>query len=123
MPTPCGCSACDRTRGSRPRRSRPMRRLALLLGLFLLLPCGADAQPTQHRQSAAVLAHYRAIAGMKLDSPAFRTAEPSLTSQDAMQAFLTALAHDSSTAKVASLGTSTQGRDIPVFYLTAEGLA
>jgi hypothetical protein len=99
-----------------------MRRFALLLGLLLLLPCGAGAQSTPHRQSAAVLAHYPAIAGMKLDSPAFRTAEPSLTSQDSMQQFLAALALDSGKAKVASLGKSTQGRDIPVVYLTAEGL-
>src|SRR5689334_11275389 len=115
MPTRCGCSGCGRTRGSRPRRNSPMRRFALLLGL--LLPCVAGAQSTPHRQSAAVLAHYPAIAGMKLDSPAFRTAEPSLTSQDSMQQFLAALALDSGKVKVASLGKSTQGRDIPVVYL------
>jgi zinc carboxypeptidase len=100
-----------------------MRHLVLLLGLLLLLPCGADAQPTPHRQTAAVLSHYPAIAGMNLDSPAFRTAEPSLTSQDALQAFLAELAHESSKVRVASLGTSTQGRTIPVVYLTNEGLS
>ena len=99
-----------------------MRRLALLLGLLLLLPCGADAQPTPHRQTAAVLAHYPDVPGMKLDSPAFRTPEPSLTSQETLRDFLAGLARESGKAKVASLGTSTQGRDIPVVYLTAEGL-
>jgi hypothetical protein len=100
-----------------------MRRLVLLLGLLLLLPCGAGAQPTLYRQSAAVLAHYPAVAAMQLDSPAFRAPEPSLTSQDAMRDFLADLARASGKVKIASLGTSTQGRDIPVVYLTAEGLA
>jgi len=99
-----------------------VRRRALFL-LLLLLPCGALAQPTPYRQTAAVLAHYPPVADMHLDSPAFRTPEPSLTSQDAMADFLTALARNSAKAKVGSLGTSTHGRDIPVVYLTAEGLA
>ena len=99
-----------------------MRHLALLLGLLLLLPCGVDAQPTPHRQTAAVLAHYPAIAGMKLDSPAFR--RPSRRSPARTRCSVPGRARaDSGKAKVASLGTSTQGRDIPVIYLTAEGLA
>jgi len=80
------------------------------------------AAPSDYRQTAAVLAHYPAVADMNLDSPAFRTAEPSLTSQDAMAAFLGDLARGSPKAKLASIGQSTQGRDIPIVYLTAEGL-
>src|SRR5215510_12149736 len=81
------------------------------------------AAPSDYRQTAAVLAHYPAVADMHLDSPAFRTAEPALTSQQAMADFLAALARDSKHAKLASIGRSTQGRDIPIVYLTAEGLA
>ncbi len=81
------------------------------------------AAPSDYRQTAAVLAHYPAVADMHLDSPAFRTAEPSLTSQEAMVAFLADLARGSQKAKLGSIGRSTQGRDIPIVYLTAEGLA
>jgi hypothetical protein len=98
-----------------------MRRWAALL-LLLLLPDGAAAQPTHYRQTAAVLAHYPPIVPMQLDSPAFRASEPSLTSHDAMLAFVGALAHESGRARLGSLGTSTEGRDIPVLYLSAEGL-
>ena len=81
------------------------------------------AAPSDYRQTAAVLAHYPAVADMQLDSPAFHTAEPTLTSQQALADFLLALARDSRQAKVASIGRSAQGRDIPIVYLTAEGLA
>ncbi len=97
-----------------------MRGAALLLAF--LLPLAAAAQPSDYRQTAAVLAHYPAVADMHLDSPAFRTAEPSLTSQEVMAGFLAALARESGKARVASIGRSTQGRDIPIVYLTAEGL-
>jgi hypothetical protein len=99
-----------------------VRRWPILL-LALLLPALALAQPTQYRQTAAVLSHYPPIANMQLDSPAFHTPEPSLTSQDAMLAFLGALARESGRARLGSLGRSTEGRDIPVLYLSAEGLA
>jgi hypothetical protein len=97
-----------------------MRWLALLL--VLLLPAGAEAQPGPYRQTAAVLSHYPDVAGMKLDSPAFHTAEPSLTTQEAMLDFLAGLARESPHARLATIGRSTQGRDIPAVYLTAEGL-
>jgi hypothetical protein len=97
-----------------------MRWPALLL--VLLLPAWAGAQPTPYRQTAAVLAHYPDVAGMKLDSPAFHTTEPSLTAHDAMLDFLAGLARGSTRARLATIGRSTQGRDIPVVYLTAEGL-
>jgi hypothetical protein len=96
-----------------------VRRFLLLL--LLLLPGLAAAQPSQYRQSAAVLAHYPPIA-MTLDSPAFRTPEPALTSQEAMLDFLGTLARESRHLRLGSIGRSTQGRDIPVVYLTAEGL-
>jgi hypothetical protein len=89
--------------------------------LLLLLPGVAAAQPSQYRQSAAVLAHYPPIA-MTLDSPAFRMPEPALTSQEAMLDFLGTLARESRHMRLGSIGRSTQGRDIPVVYLTAEGL-
>jgi hypothetical protein len=71
------------------------------------------AAPSDYRQTAAVLAHYPAVTDMHLDSPAFRTAEPSLTSQEAMAAFLADLAGGSQKAKLGSIGRSTRGRDIP----------
>jgi len=80
------------------------------------------AAPSDYRQTAAVLAHYPAVTDMHLDSPAFRSAEPSLTSLEAMAEFLAALARQFGKAKVSSIGRSTQGRDIPIVYLTAEGL-
>jgi Zinc carboxypeptidase len=91
--------------------------------LALLLPALAAAQPLPYRQTAAVLSHYPDVAAMHLDSPAFRTPEPSLTSQEALLDFLGALARESGKAQLGSLGKSTQGRDIPVLYLTAEGLS
>ena len=73
-----------------------MRLSPLILVLAFLLPGPLAAQPTtaprapsDYRQSEAVLAHYPAVPDVRLDSPAFRTSEPSLTSQDAMMAFLT----------------------------------
>src|SRR5476649_2495555 len=78
--------------------------------------------PSDYRQSAAVLAHYPPVADVRLDSPAFRTPEPTLTSQEAMADFLAALVKDSPRARLSSLGRSTEGRDIPMLYLTAEGL-
>jgi hypothetical protein len=59
---------------------------------------------------------------MHLDSPAFRTAQPSLTSQEATAAFLAELASGTQKARLGSIGRSTGGRDIPIVYLTAEGL-
>src|SRR3954454_10454622 len=59
---------------------------------------------------------------MKLDCPAFLAPEPLLTRQEAMLDFLTVLARESGPARLGSLGASTPGRDIPVLYLTAEGL-
>lgn len=81
------------------------------------------AAPSDYRQTAAVLSHYPAVPDMHLDSPAFRSAEPALTGQQAMVDFLAALAGGSRHARVASIGRSTQGRDIPLVYLTAEGLS
>jgi len=105
---------------------RPLA-LALVLSLLSSGVMGGTAAaqqraPSDYRQSAAVLAHYPAVPGVTLDSPAFRLAEPALTSQEAMADFLVALVRDSRQARLASLGRSPQGRDIPVLYLTAEGL-
>lgn len=99
-----------------------MQRWAAFL-LVLLLPALAAAQTTEYRQTAPVLSHYPPVADISLDSPAFRAPQPSLTSHDAMLAFLGGLARESGKAHLGSLGRSTEGRDIPVFYLTAEGLA
>jgi hypothetical protein len=96
-----------------------LRALALLL---LLLPLDAAAQSAPYRQTAAVLAHYPNVPAIQLDSPAFRSPEPSLTAHAAMLEFLAALARDSRHARLGSVGRSTQGRDIPVVYLTKEGL-
>lgn len=107
-----------------------MRNLPTILLASLLTTGTAAAQPTlkphapaDYRQTAAVLAHYPPVPGVTLDSPAFRGAEPSLTGQQAMMDFLTILARDNRRMKLGSLGRSPQGRDIPVAYFTAEGLA
>jgi hypothetical protein len=49
-----------------------------------------------------------------LDSPAFRTQEPSLTSHEAMLEFLASLARDCGRMQLGSVGRSTQDRDIPL---------
>ena len=63
-----------------------------------------------------------ALEQVVLDSPAFAAATPSLTSHDAIVRFLTALAGDSRRLRLSSLGQSQQGRDLPLIYLTREGL-
>src|SRR5205807_2186985 len=102
-----------------------MNRLWAVVLCFVAITAAAQerpAAPSDYRQTAAVLAHYPVVADMQLNSPAFRTAQPTLTSQQALADFLAALARESRQAKVASIGQSTQGRDIPIVYLTAEGL-
>lgn len=49
-----------------------------------------------------------------MDSPAFRTPEPSLTSHEAMLEFIASLAIRSDRIQLGSVGRSTQGRDIPL---------
>ena len=99
---------------------------AAFLALFLAAPLSAqDARqraPSDYRQTDAVLTHYPALGHVKLASPAFAKSEPSLTSQDEMAAFLATVARDSRHVRVQSLGRSTQGRDIPLLYVTQEGL-
>jgi len=101
-----------------------IRLWALVLCLVASVAVAQDrpAALSDYRQTPAVLSHYPPVADMPLDSPAFRTAEPALTGQQAMVDFLAALARESPRARVASIGRSTEGRDIPVVYLTAEGL-
>jgi hypothetical protein len=105
-----------------------------LIGKILLCavlsPAVAMAQPAarsrtlpDYRQSAAVLAHYQAVPGVQLDSPAFRKPEPILTSQDELMAFVSELSRGSHVMRLGSIGRSPQGRDIPVLTFTAEGLA
>ena len=56
-----------------------MIRLWALVLCFVAASAAAQerpAAPSDYRQSAAVLAHYPAVADMHLDSPAFRTTEP-----------------------------------------------
>jgi len=106
-----------------------MRRLAFLL--VCLLPVLAAAQPAErprttpdYRQTAAVLAHYPAVPDIVLDSPGFRhPQQPTLTSQEAMLDFLSGLARESRRMVLGSVGRSAEGRDIPLLYFTAEGLA
>ena len=57
-----------------------------------------------------------------LDSPAFAAETPSLTSDEALVGFLTTLAGASRCLRLSSLGQSQQGRDLPLIYLTREGL-
>lgn len=51
---------------------------------------------------------------MRMDSPAFRTSEPSITSHEAMLDFIASLARQSDRIQLGSVGRSTQGRDIPL---------
>lgn len=101
--------------------------LALIIGLLPGIVMGQPAEkpraPSDYRENAAVLAHYPALPNVPLDSPAFRTSEPALTGQEAMLSFLKGLARDSGHARLGSVGKSRQGRDIPIIYLTAEGLS
>ncbi|HEY6981413.1 M14 family metallocarboxypeptidase [Reyranella sp.] len=103
--------------------------VSVLVLAALALPGTAAAQPAErprapsdYRESAAVLAHYPRVPGVRLDSPAFRASEPALTSQSAMLDFLRALVRDPSRVRLGSIGQSRQGRDIPILYFTAEGL-
>jgi hypothetical protein len=101
------------------------RRLAICAAL--LAPALGLAQvpmraPADYRETEAVLTRYPALPEVKLDSPAFRAAEPALTSQEAMMAFLEQLSRQSNRLWLASLGASPQGRNLPVVYLTSEGL-
>ena len=65
---------------------------ALLLALVLAAPATAQRAPSDYRQTDAVLAHYPALKEVHLQSPAFVTATPSLTSQDDLATFLIGLA-------------------------------
>src|SRR5258707_8642229 len=100
---------------------------ASLLALVLAAPLAAQPDtrpraPSDYRQTDAVLTHYPALGHVRLASPAFDKPEPSLTSQDEMTTFLATLARDSRHVRLTSLGRSTQGRDIPLLYVTREGL-
>jgi hypothetical protein len=95
------------------------------LSVSLLLAAGfaaAQRAPSDYRQTDAVLAHYPALAEISLQSPAFAGASPSLTDQDALMAFVSTLAAGSRHVRLASLGRSQQGRDLPLLYITQEGL-
>jgi hypothetical protein len=120
-----GCSACRRISGSGIWWNKLMVRAltaALLLALFLAAPAVAQRAPSDYRQTDAVLAHYPALKEVPLQSPAFAAATPSLTSQDDLAAFVTGLAGKSRHLRLASLGHSQQGRDLPLLYVTQEGL-
>src|SRR5882757_2159132 len=95
---------------------------ALLLALLLAAPAAAQRAPSDYRQTDAVLVHYPALKEVPLQSPAFVAATPSLTSQDDLAAFVTGLAANSRHLRLASLGQSQQGRDLPLLYFTQEGL-
>src|ERR1700745_1968522 len=95
---------------------------AALLGAALLaVPATAQRAPSDHRQPDAVLAHYPALPGVVLGSPAFAAPSPSLTGQDSLMAFVAKLAGGSRHVRLASVGRSQQGRDLPLLYLTQEG--
>src|SRR5215471_8401165 len=95
---------------------------AVLSGVVLLAaPALAQRAPSDYRQPDAVLAHYPALPGVVLASPAFAATSPSLTDQATLMSFLTALAAGSRHVRLTSLGQSQQGRDVPLLYVTEEG--
>ena len=77
------------------------------------------AAPSDYRQTDAVL---RTLSGRRRrcisTEPGFPHREPSLTSQERLAAFLADLARGSRQPRLASLGRSQQGRDLPLIYLT-----
>jgi hypothetical protein len=95
---------------------------ALLLALLLVAPAAAQRAPSDYRQTDAVLVHYPPLKEVPLQSPAFVAETPSLTSQDDLAAFVAGLAAKSRHVRLASLGRSQQGRDLPLLYFTQEGL-
>ncbi|MBV8393556.1 MAG: hypothetical protein JOY81_10285, partial [Alphaproteobacteria bacterium] len=94
----------------------------LLPGIVLAQSDDAPRAPSDYRQSAGVLAHFPSVPDVRLDSPGFAGAEPTLTSQAAMLDFVRALARDSRQVRLGRIGQSQRGLEIPVLYLTAEGL-
>jgi zinc carboxypeptidase len=96
---------------------------AVLSALLVAAPAVAQRAPSDYRQPDAVLAHYPPLPQVALASPAFAVASPSLTDQDALMAFLAKLAGGSRHVRLASLGQSQQGRDVPLLYVTQEGLS
>jgi|FEC22Drversion2_1045045.scaffolds.fasta_scaffold01156_4 Zinc carboxypeptidase len=118
----------ERLGGGRSRLGydEPMMKRALVatVSLALLLAGVAAAQraPSDYRESDAVLAHYPALPEVALQSPAFAAATASLTSQDDLIAFVSKLAAGSRHVRLASLGRSQQGRELPMLYVTQEGL-
>ena len=96
---------------------------AFLIGLLFAASAAAQRAPSDYQQTDAVLAHYPALPDIALQSPAFAAPTPSLSNQDALMAFVAKLAGSSRHARLTSLGLSQQGRDLPLLYLTQEGLA
>jgi hypothetical protein len=101
-----------------------MRTFTATLSIALLFAGVVAAQraPSDYRETDAVLAHYPALPEVSLQSPAFGSATASLTSQDDLMAFVSKLASGSRHVRLARLGQSQQGRELPVLYITQEGL-
>ncbi|MBV8412890.1 MAG: M14 family metallocarboxypeptidase [Alphaproteobacteria bacterium] len=104
----------------------PRLRLSLAAGLaavwLLSLPAAAQRAPSDYRESDAVLVHYPSVSGVSLASPAFADGASSLTSQDRLMAFVSQLSAASPHVRLASMGRSQQGRELPLLYVTQEGL-
>ncbi len=118
-------------------RSRPRAALfTLALASACPTPGLAQAQgdqraPSELRQSAAVLARFADVPGMRLDSPWFTTGRQraftpgaeaaGFTTQAEMEAFIANLGNATNLAR-GSIGRSRQGRAIPFLLFTAEGV-
>ena len=95
-----------------------IRRLLWAVAFAALLSATAFSQerpraPSDYRETEAVLTHYPMVPGVHLDSPAFRASEPTLTSQEAMAAFLKTLAQRSRRVHLAGSTRARRPRQTP----------
>ncbi|HEX8570550.1 MAG TPA: M14 family metallocarboxypeptidase [Caulobacteraceae bacterium] len=94
------------------------------MSLVLAWPSLGTAQtdaPAVYQQSAPVLARYPDVP-IRLDAPGVAPGRTTFTSQQEMEAHLAGLKARAPRFLLGSLGSSSQGRNLPYLVFTAEGL-